>query len=213
MDETVEEVARLPWVQAVRPVQAPYRERLSRYSDLIVWHLDVEFPEWPIPPAWTARWQNKQTKESDTWRKSPLAVGVDSGCEYSCGEVELAARLRNAGYDGFWVSEWCGFPHVSCWEPYCVKRNELKERAPTLLAFDQQLRASAVTTRAVLGTRGGHPDVGFWLPSTHEHLYIEYKGPGDSINAKQDSWAQAIHKQENSRLAYVVVRGRFTKML
>lgn len=107
---TAEEISALPVVRALRPVGKPYLARLSEHSDLKVWHADVQFEEWAIPPTLASRWSNKEANVAETWQKRPLAVGADSGCIYSCGEVEIAARLRNAGFESYWMSEWSGFP-------------------------------------------------------------------------------------------------------
>jgi hypothetical protein len=207
--QTIEEVANLPWIRALRPVGEPYRERLSSHSPLVVWHVNVAFEEWPIPNELASRWTNEEANASETWRKRPLAKGEDSGCIYSCGEVELAARLRTAGLEAFWISEWSGFPHVDCWSAYCVKRSELRERLSGVWAYDQKLRVASERAGVLLGKSGGHPDVVAWEPGSDDCVYLEYKGPNDTIKAKQNGWAQAVLEQENRRLPYVVVKGAF----
>lgn len=207
MLETAEAVARLPWVQAVRPIRDPYPARLSNHSPLVVWHVDVEFEEWPIPPELRQRWVEKKVNSDETWNKRPLVVGTDSGCPFSCGEVELAARLRAAGYHAFWISEWNGFPHVECWGSFCVKRSEMKQRAADLLSYDQRLRGRAVGTCVELESRGGHPDVAAWDRGSQQYVYLEYKGPDDEIKPKQNAWAQAVVTQETSYLPYIAVKG------
>ena len=204
------EVAELPWVKALRPVGAPYREPLSAGSEFAVWHVDVEFKQWPIPPELKARWRADAPNNTETWRKRPLAAGVDSGCKYSCGEVELAARLRKAGYNAMWVSEWSGYPHVDCWRKYCVKRSEIEGEAPELWASDHNVRARAEKNGIDLGVRGGHPDVVAWKSERGDFVYLEYKGPGDKIKKKQEDWARAILGQVIDRLPYVVVKGMFS---
>jgi len=210
MHHDPEAVASLPWVQAILPKGKPYWEKLSSYSDLHAWHVDVEFREWPIPPELVARWAEKRANTNDTWRKRPLAVGEYSGCPYSCGELELTARLKKAGYQSFWVSEWKTFEHVACWRPLCVKRNELEERAPELWAHDHNLRMRAEARSVYLGKGGGHPDVGAWKTGVRDFVFVEYKGPGDTVNEKQDLWAQSLMATTTDRLAYVVARGHFT---
>ena len=146
---------------------------------------------------------------AETWQKRPLAVGADSGCDYSCGEVELSARLRSAGFDAVWISEWSGFPHVRDWEPFCVKRSEFANRSPILWRYDQDLRAAPSNAHRDLGKRGGHPDVAAITPEGP--FFLEYKGPGDSIKPKQIQWAAAAIDREHPRLAYVAVYGRFAQ--
>lgn len=204
---TAEEVSALPIVRALRPVGSPYLNSLSGHSDLVVWHVDVEFEEWAIPPVLAARWSNKESSVAETWQKRPLAVGADSGCTYSCGEIEIAARLRNAGFGSYWISEWSGFPHVEAWEPFCIKRSEFSDRAPGLWQYDQDLRTDPRNATRSLARSGGHPDVACVTPEGN--VYLEYKGPVDSIKPKQNSWAAAVIEREHPRLSYLAVRGSF----
>ena len=204
---TADEVSALPIVRALRPIATPHLTSLSGHSDLVVWHVDVEFEEWAIPPALAARWSDKESSVADTWQKRPLAAGIDSGCIYSCGEVEIAARLRNAGFESYWISEWSGFPHVEAWEPFCIKRSEFSARAPDLWQYDQDLRTDPRNASRGLGRSGGHPDVACVTPEGN--VYLEYKGPGDSIKPKQNSWATAVVEREHPRLSYLAVRGLF----
>jgi hypothetical protein len=152
--------------------------------------VDVPFGEYAISPAQADRWKNARIDAAETWRKRPLVTGTDSGCIYSCGEVELAARFRAAGYEAFWISEWSAFPHWPAWEPFCVKRSELRDRLPQVWEHDHALRARF--PELALGKGGGHPDVVAWQPGTQDLYFVEYKGPGDSINAKQNAWASAF---------------------
>lgn len=210
MIDDPEQVAHLPWVQAIHPVGSPYFARLSQHSDLHVWHVDVEFQNWPIPPELAKRWRESAANIRETWRKRPLAVGEASGCTYSCGEVEIAARLRKAGYQSQWISEWSGYPHVDCWKKFCVKRSEIKDGVPELWAFDHNVRMKCESRDVEIGKRGGHPDVAAWKIGDRDFVFIEYKGPGDKINKKQDLWARAVLAQNPHRLAYVAVKGTFS---
>jgi hypothetical protein len=192
-----------PVVRALRPVRLPYYERLSKHSDLTVWHVDAEFQEAAIPAELLRRWSAPEIDAAETWRKRPLLVGEDSGCPYSCGEVEIAARLRAAGMAAYWISEWSGFPHVECWRPFCVKRCEFRNGLPELWERDMSLRAGPYA--GTLGRAGGHPDIVCLADS--DALYVEYKGPGDSIKQKQNDWAAAAVTAADPRLAYIAVRG------
>lgn len=191
-----------PLIRALRPVARPYLANLSDHSDLMVWHIDVAFDAFEIPDELIVRWSDKETFVSETWQKSPLVVGMDSKLRYSCGEVELVARLRGAGYEAYWISEWSGFPHVAVWKEFCIKRSEFKERAPSLWEYDRDLRDRSDSK---LGSSGGHPDIACVTPAGP--VYFEYKGPGDSIKPKQNMWATAITQRRPGELAYMVVRG------
>lgn len=197
----------LPILDAIRPFRAPYLSVLSGHSDLKVWHADVQFEEFIPTDDLAKRWSDRAANVAETWQKRPLALGNDSGCIYSCGEVELVGRLRNSGLQAFWISEWAGFPHVPMWEPFCIKRNEFRSRAPELWQYEQDLRAFALQHGWDLGKAGGHPDV--VCRTDDGPVYIEYKGPGDSIKPKQNQWAAAAIAREPSRLLYFAVRGHF----
>ena len=199
----------LSWVKAVRPLGPALFERLSSHSPLCVWHIEVEFKTWAAPHELVERWTHEKANTCETWRKRPLTAGGDTSGPYGCGEVEMAARLRAAGYEAYWISEWSGFPHVEHWRAFCVKRSELKERLPNVWAFDQRLRAAAAERGVSLGKAGGHPDIVAWEPGGSEYAFLEYKGPGDSIKPKQNDWAQVVLEMEAPRIAYVAVRGRF----
>lgn len=200
-------IAQLPWVKALRPMRDPYLARLSDHSDLVVWHVDVEFRQWVIPKEESQRWLDSRTSAEETWQKRPLVIGEDSQCGYSCGEVELAARLRTAGFQAYWISEWIGFAHVSCWQPFCIKRNELARRAREVNARDAQLRAKALQMGIDLGRAGGHPDIAAWSEGSSVVVYMEYKGPGDSIKLKQNAWAETIIASESPETPFVAVKG------
>lgn len=205
-----ESVLALPWVQAIRPNRPPYLHRLSEHSDLDVWHLDVALPRWPIPTDLERQWlTDKHTDEKATWHKRPLVRAAESTATYYCGEVELAMRLRRAGFHSFWISEWSSFAHVPVWRDVCIKRSELQERAPMVYAFDARLRTSPGARDLGLGNRGGHPDVVAWHDTSPDFVFIEYKGPNDKIKSKQNAWARAVIAQEMGRVPYVAVRGQF----
>jgi hypothetical protein len=203
---TPEAILQLPWVMALRPQGYPYLDRLSAHSDFLTWHIRIELAEWQVPPSLATRWKEDTANNNETWRKRPLLRGDDSGCDYSCGEVEIAARLRKAGFQSRWVSEWGSYEHVPCWRPFCVKRRELEDSEPELWAADNNLRERSKTRQDVLGRTGGHPDVAAWH-SQRDIVYVEYKGPGDRVNKKQDAWAQEVIAQNPGRFCYLVAYG------
>lgn len=204
---TPQNVLGIPWVQALEPTADPFIAPLMPGLPLQVWHIPVQFVQWEAPAQLASRWaSDKKTWVAETWQKAPLVRGVHSGCEYSCGEVELAARLRTSDYEAAWVSEWSGFPHVMCWREICIKRSELKNRRADLWQADQALRSSAAAMDIDLGERGGHPDVGVAL-SNAPPVYIEYKGPGDKIKPKQYDWARALIAASTD-LRYIAAYGK-----
>jgi hypothetical protein len=60
-----------------------------------------------------------------------------------------------------------------------------------------------------LKKRGGHPDVAAWHSQT-DIVYVEYKGPNDSVNEKQDLWAQELIRQNPDRFCYIAAHGVIT---
>ena len=169
----------------------------------------MELAQWPIPADLETRWKEDKPNNNETWRKRPLLRGNDSDCTYSCGEVEIAARLRKAGYQSRWVSEWSSYQHVPCWRPFCVKRRELEELEPELWAADHNLRMWSQSRQEILGKTGGHPDVAAWH-TPDDIVYVEYKGPGDKVNKKQDAWAQEVIAQNPARFCYLAAYGIIT---
>ena len=192
------------WAHVLRSDSEPYRDVLSAHAALVAWHLDLRFERYVPTPEEEARWADSHAASSETWNKL-LLVGRESGCRYSCGELEIAARLHAAGYKAFWVSEWSGFQHAPAWRPFCVTRKELRERLPNVWEFDKSLREQFPQLR--LGTSGGHPDVVAWLPGSETFVFVEYKGPGDAINEKQAAFAAALRLADPGIHRYLVVRG------
>jgi hypothetical protein len=178
---TPEQIFKLPHVQALRPARLPHLERPSEHSELSVWHIHVRFTEYALTAQLQRRWSDERFNTAETWRKRPLAKGEDSGCAFSCGEVELAARLRNAGFEAYWISEWSGFSYVEMWKPFCAKRSDFKERAPALWSYDHALLTASAATSALLGISGGHPDVAAITPNGP--FFIEYTAQGRAVIA------------------------------
>ncbi len=193
------------WVNALKPNEPPRMDRLSEHSELKVWHTRLVFDRYEPSASENARWAQKSVRDAQTWGKSPLLIGRESGCGYSCGEIEIAARLRKAGYDAYWISEWSAFPHVRDWEPWCVKRTELRGRLPSVWEFDRRLRNQFQDL--ALDQQGGHPDVVAWSASRDELFYVEYKGPSDRMKPKQNRWAQALSRLDPDVHRYVAARG------
>lgn len=189
------------WATAFGPGATPTLTRLSAHSDLMAWHVEATFEELRRRD-WPARWSDERTMNAETWRKRPILSGSSSQLLYSCGEVELVARLRAAGYEAFWISEWSGFAPVAEWKGYCVTRNQLRETLPEVWAIDRRIR----TSEPSLGLRGGHPDIVAWRPEMSCVYYAEYKGPGDTINPKQNSWVRAMYAS-GVAASYVAVAG------
>jgi hypothetical protein len=194
----------LAWiVRALKPVRGPEQAFLAGGTDP-AWTMSVEFEAFLPSGDLALRWQNRDLMKADSFGGKTPVVGRDSGCEYSCGEVELAARLcKVAGRNhAFWVSEWATYEVPSCWQKYFLKRSQLRERIEWLAKKDKSIR-----NKAGLGS-GGHPDIAAWRTG-QEVVYIEYKGPEDTLKAdsSQHRWGRAALEMG---YPFLVVKGIVT---
>jgi hypothetical protein len=107
----------------------------------------------------------------------------------SVGEVEIAWRLRRAGYKAYWVDLVGAAPPI--W------RGSWTCGLYELPVWLQQL-CSRVGKR-------GWPDVVAWKEATKEVRFVEYKGLKDAINKNQDIWFRtALKSAAIDRNSYVV---------
>jgi hypothetical protein len=168
------------WFSALRPTGPVSRRRLARGVDVLV--VPASFPPWVGPPLGMAEDCNK---------RGGRVIG-DAG-ELSCAEVEIVKSLRRAGWDAAWVSAFrCGERR---WGGYRL--------APTLLpGWVRDLEA-----RIGLG-EAGRPDVVAWTPA--RVLYLESKGPSDSIKVHQAAWMSAVLMAGLASIEVAVVSWTFS---
>ena len=105
----------------------------------------------------------------DCNKRGGRVVGAEG--ELSCAEVEIVRRLRGAGWNAYWVSE---FP--------CGQRRWGSERAKNT-ALPSGIRE--IEDRIGMG-KAGRPDVVAWRGDTIG--YIESKGPADALKPTQIEW-------------------------
>jgi hypothetical protein len=135
------------------------------------------FRPWPGPPLDMAEDCNKRGGR----------VTGDAG-ELSCPEVEIVKRLRRAGWDACWVSAFrCGERR---WGVYRMGPADLPPRIRDLEA------------RVGVGD-SGRPDVVAW--TDQRVLYLESKGPNDSLKPGQLAWMKRLLDRGSSSTAIVVV--------
>lgn len=106
----------------------------------------------------------------------------------SCNEVEVAKRLRRVRDHAFWFSQYNPAAVPKLWGPWV---RSLGGEAPKwLTALDSRIRAR------ISSRRGGMPDVVAWndCDPLRSALFVECKGPGESIGEAQEDWIWAARK-------------------
>ncbi len=167
----------LAWVSAIVPIGEPYRGRLSEHSDVEAWHAPVEFRPWEFST------ETPKLSRKDTYGWKPQVQAAYPGLDRSVGEVELAQRLRSAGYTAYWVDNFGSAPAI--WRPWTRRAKQLPR---WLLEMDEKIRRHDLMKPY---KTGGWPDVVAWDPTSNEALFVEYKGPGDKVKPSQDAWVRA----------------------
>jgi hypothetical protein len=178
------------WLGLLNPIRKPKLELLSRHSEQLVWHVDIELQAWLVPPG-------RLLSGSDTWNGKALVVPSNRSIERSVGEVEVAERLRVglAGCHCFWTAG-RGNPPKD-WRPWALT-HEPRAKHGWLLTLDRQLRAADPVLDA---NAKGWPDVVFWQTGLDDLHCIEYKGPRpsapttmDTVSQEQDAWCRAAFR-------------------
>ena len=206
------------WAALLGAAGAPYLDRLSDHSDFRAWHVDVEFQPWlPAAGATITR------KETYGWK--PQVVPTDphlaGGVGRSVGEVEVACRLRAAGFDAAvwtdafgsapaWWSRWIRCPPAL---PASVRRLDERVRSghPSLLRDGTGGWPDVVAYRDVAAVTDA-----LRAAADGALLFVEYKGPSlanprksDTISDTQDLWVRtAVNRGLVPLTSYVVARWR-----
>ncbi len=172
------------WLAAIEPVGEPWIGPLSRYSDVESWHANVAFQPLGLDAV-----RKKKLTRHDTYGWKPQLASDHPNLYRSVGEVEIAWRLRRAGYKAYWVDLVGAAPPI--W------RGSWTCGLYELPVWLQQL-CSRVGKR-------GWPDVVAWKEATKEVRFVEYKGLKDAINKNQDIWFRtALKSAAIDRNSYVV---------
>ena len=134
-------------------------ERRWVASDINLSVVHLRFPLWAGPFLSMAEDCNK---------RGGRVTGSDG--ELSCAEVEIVKRFRRAGWEAAWFQAFrCG---RKTWSVYIRDAGEY----PAIVARIQD----------VAGAGAGHPDVVAWTAG--RVVFVESKGPGDSIKDNQKDW-------------------------
>ena len=134
-------------------------ERRLVASDLNLSVVHLRFPLWDGP---------FMSMAEDCNKRGGRVTGSDG--ELSCAEVEIVKRFRQAGWEAAWFQAFrCG---RKTWSAYIRDAGEY----PAIVARIQD----------VVGAGAGHPDVVAW--TADRVVFVESKGPGDSIKDNQKEW-------------------------
>jgi hypothetical protein len=159
------------WLNALQPAAQPKLLALSPAANAKVWHVPVQFVPWQQPEG------EPPLSRKDTYGFKAQIVGSDNA--RVVGEIELALRLRKAGYRAYWIDTFGSAPDF--WRKYIAKPDQL----PAWLSrIFNEIRARG-------GKRiGGAPDVVAWKDANEQAYFIEYKGPKDKIRIGQEAWLE-----------------------
>jgi hypothetical protein len=174
------------WLADLRPVAEPALKPLARDSPLLAWHVTVAFRRWiPAPGSPKPGW-------AETYGKTQIV----SGTAWSVAEIELARRLREAGWQAGWMDTFGSAPRV--WREWLVAQSDLPK----------SVRDALEDIGSALGTAdAGWPDLVAWRGSRlGASVFVEYKGPSDRIRAGQAAWYRAALAAGVSRDQFAVVR-------
>jgi hypothetical protein len=130
----------------------------------------LRLPRWPEAEA---NWRISYGKYAS------LVLGDDGSL--SCAEAEIVRRLRAAGYEAVWIDNFGAAPEHWRWAS-----GRDASLAPAVASRHAALKNHI---RAATGKGGGCWDVIAWCGS--ELIYLESKGPGDSIKPGQRAWRKA----------------------
>ena len=110
---------------------------------------------------------------------------------WTVAEIELTRRLRDAG----WVDTFGSAPKE--WAEWLVKPN----------SFPSALEHFVNEIKHATGRKGGKPDIVAWRGnSLAQAVFIEYKGPRDTIKQGQVEWLQAALRAGMSLEQYAIAR-------
>lgn len=206
------------WIQLLGAATPPYLDRLSEHSDFQAWHVDLSLNPWTAAPG------GKLTREeSYGWKPQliPSDPRLAAGLGRSVGEVELACRLRAAGYEAAaWTDGFGSAPEV--WNRWIRRPLALPA---SIRRIDEQVRAG--NPDLLRDTTAAWPDVVAYRDTASvsdavkaaaagDLVFAEYKGPSlanarksDTISETQDLWVRtAIGRRLIPLTGYVVVRWR-----
>jgi len=147
--------------------------------------VDLAFTRWKPPPG------EPKLPWRVTYGKAPI-IGADGGRGFA--EIELVRRLRVASWRAWWVDSFGQAPpDMTEWllDP--------RSFPPSLRHFDETLGAEP--------KGAGRPDIFAWRgDSLADAVFVEYKGPGDTLGPGQGTWFRAALPAGMSRDQFAVAR-------
>ena len=171
------------WLRAIGPVGDARLETLSKYSEVEAWHTNVAFRPLGLDVV-----RKKKLTRHDTYGWKAQLESDHANLSRSVGEVEIACRMRRAGYKAYWMDLFGNAPPI--W------------RAWTRGVYDLPVWLQMLC--GPLG-RPGWPDVVAYKDDSREVRFVEYKGPNDTINENQTAWfSTALERGVIDRESYVV---------
>jgi hypothetical protein len=157
------------WLAVLLPADECSLEPLFLGSDILTWHVNLEFVPWTAPTS------SPKLPWSETYGKALMAR--DDGSS-TVGEIELVRRFREAGWQAGWVDTWGKAPQM--WAEWIVTPESL----PLALATPYRAITDAVNPRG-----GGRPDIVAWREgSLASAVFVESKGAKEKILPDQEMW-------------------------
>lgn len=177
------------WLSVIGGATGPQLRRLSPGAPLAVWHIRVEMKQWsPQPSDPPLTW-------NETYGKRQVLSATGSR---SVAEIEIARRLRKAGWQAGWLDSFGRAP--TDFQEWIVAPDELPAA----------LRSALLEISLAMRSRtNSHPDIIGWRSGKlSDAIFIEYKGPNDRIRATQIAWLQAAFGMGISRDQFAIAQWR-----
>ena len=181
-----------PWLADLGAISAGALRRVVA-GDLAadVWSVHLRFSAYDHPAL--ANLTRRERWSTDYGKPLVESMGKDGPAQGSCAEVEVARRLRSAGWDAWW-SDGYGQAPVR-WKPWVRRVSEWGGPVGSLLRDIRRRRED--------GASGGVPDV-VAVRAGHV-VFVECKGPGDRTSRSQLLWLAATVGQGLRGNDYVLV--------
>jgi hypothetical protein len=165
-----------PRSESVRAFAADKRTRPAIAAAPLVLHFEIPYRQWDGPKL---PW-------AEDFGKGRGQVYSRDGSEpvRSCGEIEVAKRLRRVRQHAVWISCYRPGQIPAIWRPWA----RAPEEGPDWLrSLDQGVR------QFIRVPKGGIPDVVAWNDDDPlaSALLVECKGPTESFKEGQQDWVSA----------------------
>jgi hypothetical protein len=180
-----------------------YLGPMKRGSDVVCWHAVLKFMRWNPPPP-----------RNERYGKTTITLNQISIASWNqpwvVAELLLAQRMRDAGWEAGWVDAYGQAPRD--WADWIVTLRSLP--SPLREQYEAITAAANEACRKTSKTDGnnkahyrGRPDIIAWrgkAPSVTDAVFIEYKGPRDTVKPEQIEWFRAAIKESGSHDRFVI---------